>query len=57
MGGGEVMNKMGRRAHLRRVSLAQNRFLVFGLHFRKRGKPQEGLQKKKKKRQTARPRF
>ena len=44
-GGGEVMNKMGRRAHL----LAQNRFLVFGLRFRKRGKPQEGLQKKKKK--------
>ena len=51
-GGGEVMNKMGRRAHL----LAQNRFLVFGLRFRKRGKPQEGLRKKKK-RQTARPRF
>ena len=43
-GGGEVMNKMGRRAHL----LAQNWFLVFGLRFRKRGKPQEGLQKEKK---------
>jgi len=35
---------MGRRAHL----LAQNRFLVFGLCFRKRGKPQEGLIKEKK---------
>jgi len=44
-GGGEVMNKMGRRAHL----LAQNRFLIFGLRFRKRGKPQEGLRKKRKK--------
>ena len=43
-GGGEVMNKMGRRAHL----LAQNQFLVFGLRFRKRGKPQEGLRKEKK---------
>jgi len=42
--GGEGMNKMGRRAHL----LAENRFLVFGLHFRKRGKPQEGLRKRKK---------
>jgi hypothetical protein len=44
-GGGEVMNKMGRRAHL----LVQNWFLVSGLRFRKRGKPQKGLRKKKKK--------
>ena len=53
-GGGEVMNKMGRRAHLRRSPSPK---IVFGLRFRKRGKPQEGLRKKKKKRQTARPRF
>ena len=54
-GGGNEQN--GQESAPPEVSLAQNRFLVFGLRFRKRGKPQEGLRKKKKKRQTARPRF
>ena len=46
-GGGNEQN--GQESAPPEVSLAQNRFLVFGLRFGKRGKPQKGLRKKKKK--------
>ena len=54
-GGGGGNEQNGQESAPPEVSLAQNRFLVFGLRFGKRGKPQKGLRKKKKKRQTARP--
>jgi hypothetical protein len=46
MGGGNEQN--GQESAPPEVSLAQNRFLVFRLSFRKRRKPQEGLRKRKK---------